>query len=101
MLDKTTVEKNVASVVNDALLQYKSNRQGTALSYIRLARKLASSGISRTRALQLVADNFPAEHKAFLAAQERGEKLPVLFPKAGESYETRRARALARGGVIG
>ena len=95
------LKNNVDSIVDDALREYRTNRQGTALSYIRLARKLASSGLSQTRALQIVASHFPAEHKAFLLAQERGDKLPILFPPPGPSYAEKRKQALSRGGIIG
>jgi hypothetical protein len=96
----TTLQKTVENVVTDALNEYKSNRRGTGFSYIRLVRKLASSGISRTRALEIVAAHFPAEHRAFLTAQGRGDTLPQLFPKPGPSYAEKRKLALSRGGII-
>jgi hypothetical protein len=100
-MSNTEEAKKAADAITDSVLrEYRNNTKGTALAYIRLARKMAGSGLSRTRALELVAVHFPAEHRAFLAAQNRGDKLPPLFPKQGESYETRRARALARGGII-
>jgi hypothetical protein len=97
-----TVQNHVDSVVNDVLREYRTNTKGTSLAYIRLARKFAAvPGISKTKALELVSKNFPDEHKAFIEAQNRGEKMPVLFPKEGPSYEQRRALAIARGGRIG
>jgi len=95
------VKKTVDGIVNDALNEYRLSRQGTALSFIRLARKLAASGISKTRALQIVANSFPAEAKAYHDAEQRGDKLPILFPKDGPSYEEKRKLALQRGGIIG
>ena len=93
---------NIADKAAEAVLrEYRTNKKGTALAYVRLARKLHASGVSQGRALAIIDKAFPTEAKAFVAAQNRGEKLPILFPRAGESYETRRAKAMARGGIIG
>jgi hypothetical protein len=95
-MSNPTIESHVDAV----LREYRNSVKGSAYCYIKLARKLASSGISKTRALEIISNNFPAEAKAFQDAEQRGEKLPQLFPREGESYELRRSKALARGGVI-
>jgi hypothetical protein len=94
------VKKTADAVTDDVLREYRTGTKGTAFAYIRLARKMASSGISKTKALELVNAHFPTESKAFLDAQARGEKLPILFPKPGPSYEEKRKVALSRGGRI-
>ena len=91
---------SVQQIIDDTLREYKRNQKGTALGYIRLARKIASSGLPKTRALEITNRCFPQEHRAFLAAQSRGETLPVLFPRSGESYESRRKAAVSSGGII-
>ena len=94
--------KKIADEAVEAVTrEYRASSKNNPLLYARLARKLHASGISQVRALQIVDNAFPDERKAWIEAENAGRKLPPLFPKQGESYETRRARALARGGIIG
>lgn len=97
----TTLQKTADGIVKSVLNEYKMSAKSSPLTYVRLARKLHASGICPARALEIVNTGFPNEARAFLAAQERGEKLPILFPKTGPSYAERRALALKRGGIIG
>ena len=97
-MTRTDLKNHVA----DALREYRSSRRDNALTYIKMSRRFAKSpGISRTKALELAAQNFPGSHADFIRRQNAGERLPLLFERESESYATRRATALARGGVIG
>jgi hypothetical protein len=86
--------------ISDVLREYRLNRKGTAAAFIRQYRKFAAiPGLSKTRALDLAKDTFPAEYKAYCNAQERGEQLPPLDGQKPD-YQQRLAAMVANGGRL-
>jgi hypothetical protein len=96
-MSTTTIQEHV----NEAIRDYRRSRADHALTYIKMARRFAKiPGLSKTKALEIAAHNFPGSHADFLRRQNAGESLPVLFEREGESYESRRVRAVANGGRL-
>ena len=94
------LKKVADSITASVLREYRMSTRNSPLTYVKLARKIHASGLSKARALEIVNTSFPNEAKAFVEAQNSGQKMPVIFQREGESYEVRRARAMARGGII-
>jgi len=96
----TELKKIADGIVADTLRLHRLSVKNSPLTYAKLARKLHASGVSQTRALQIIDTAFPLERKAWIDAENSGRKLPPLFPKPGPSYEEKRKLALSRGGII-
>lgn len=101
MTDTTTLEKSVRAIVDDAAREAQASGHDRATTFIRMCRKFGKiPGLSHFQAMEIAKKHWPGSYADYVRRQNAGERLPVLFERGGESYETRRARALARGGII-
>jgi hypothetical protein len=88
------------SHVDSAIKEFRRSRPNCAATFVAMSRKLATiPGVTNLTAQQLAQKHFPGSYADYVTRQNRGEKLPVLFPREG--YEQRLARAVKNGGRIG
>ena len=100
--DITAVNKMAEKATDELLRAYRLARKGDALTFIKMCQEAAKfPGYSRYQAQEFAKKRFSVEYADYERRQNLGERLPPIFPREGESYEKRRARALARGGIVG
>lgn len=89
----------VRAMAREIAKEHRAARRNYAGSFITLARRLSKvPGFGNVKAMQLAQEIAPGSYADYVARQNRGEKLPVLFPREG--VEKRLAAVFANGGRL-